>query len=315
MKKLWKLALAFTACAAALCLTAAAAEADTAPIKVWGTVSPWDGEGIFLKNGDEADNFSEVVVHLGDAPVVDAETGLPLDVEDIQEDDTLYAWINPAVTLSLPPQGSAIVAVGNVPADGVVPEYYEIAMKPVMPMDSSEMEVQTVGGKTFTVPADVEIGPWLTRQIVTLEDLIPGTQVLVWKDAEGKAEKIIVFAYAYEGYLNLLAASHGELLACINGEFDDETPQFSCKKAENGTALVPVRAVAEAIGCEVRWDKELGAVVSRNGDVVLSAKPGAEVIQTSEGECGISVPCVLENGVTYLPAADLAYWLNVFFVG
>lgn len=314
MKKLWKLALAFTACAAALCLTAVAVEADLSPTKVWGTVS-FQGEGFLLKNDDENDNLNEVVVHLGDAPVVDAETGLPLDKEDIQEGDTLYAWIGPAVTLSLPPQGTAIVVVGNVPADTAVPEYYEIAAKPVMPAGGSEMEVQTVGGETFTVPADVEIGPWLTRQVVTLDDLVPGTQVLVWKDAEGKAEKIIVFAYAYEGYLNMTVASRGELLACVNGEFDGETPQFSCKATEDGTFLVPVRAVAEAIGCDVRWDKELGAVVSRDGEVVLSAKPGAEVIQTPEGECGISVPCVLENGVTYLPAADLAYWLNVFFVG
>ena len=92
MKKLLKLALAFTACAAALCLTAAAVE-PLSPVKVWGTVSPWDGEGIFLKNSDTSTSLNEVVVHLGDAPVVDAVTGLPMEKDSIKEGDTLYAWV------------------------------------------------------------------------------------------------------------------------------------------------------------------------------------------------------------------------------
>ena len=32
------------------------------------------------------------------------------------------------------------------------------------------------------------------------------------------------------------------------------------------------------------------------------------------GEAGLETPCVLEQGVTYLPASDLCYWLNVYFV-
>ncbi len=312
MKKLLKLALAFTACAAALCLTAAAVE-PLSPVKVWGTVSPWDGEGIFLKNSDTSTSLNEVVVHLGDAPVVDAVTGLPMEKDSIKEGDTLYAWVGPAMTLSLPPQASAIVAVGNVPADAAAPEYYQVSNTIVKPAGEKEIQVPILGGETLVVPEDVKINPWLTRQIVTVDDLVPGTQILVWKDAEGKAEQIIVFAYAYEGYLNMTVASRGESLACVNGTFDGNTPQFYCKGVDTAV-MVPVRAVAEAAGYDVRWDKELGAVVSRNGETVLSAKPGAEVIQTPNGEAGISAPCMIEKGVTYLPAEDFAHWLNLFLV-
>lgn len=315
MKKLWKLTEAFAACAAALCLTAAAVE-NTTPVKVWGEISPWDGEGIFLKNSEVDNGFHEVVVHLGDAPVVDAVTGLPLEAENRKEGDTLYAWISPAMTLSLPPQVNAVVAVGNVPADTAAPEYYEIAENAVYPGgkdEAKEIEISVLGGEKLRIPTDVEIGPWLTRQVVTLEDLVPGARILVWKDAEGKAEKIIVFAYAYEGYLNMIAASHGDVLFSVNN--DTTESQYAGKRSSaDGTPLAPVRLVAEAAGYDVRWDKELGAVVSRNGKTVLSVKPGAEVMQVSEGEVNLSAPCVLEKGVTYLPAADLAHWLNLFFV-
>ena len=60
--------------------------------------------------------------------------------------------------------------------------------------------------------------------------------------------------------------------------------------------------------------KELGVVVSREGETVLTAKPGTDTVMTALGEAGLESPCVLEQGVTYLPAADLCYWLNVYFV-
>ena len=86
MKKLLSVLLALAALSAALCVTAAAAE--TAPaaeepeklppfVQVWGKVSPWEGEGIYLKNDDKDSHLNEVVIHPGDAPVVDGASGCP----------------------------------------------------------------------------------------------------------------------------------------------------------------------------------------------------------------------------------------------
>ena len=279
MKKLWIRLSVLAFCAAAVCLTAAAAVEAPAPTRVWGTVSPWDGNGILLKNDSTEDSLNEVVIHLGDAPVVDAATGLPLDPETIKEGDTLYVWVSPAMALSLPPQASAIVAVGNIPADAAAPEYVEIAGEAVVPAPGGDGAARfpTRDGGTLEVTEKTAYSPWLTRQIASQADLIPGARALVWKDAEGKAEKVLVFAYSYRG-------------------------------------LMPVRAVAEAAGYDVRWDKELGVVVSREGETVLTAKPGTDTVMTALGEAGLESPCVLEQGVTYLPAADLCYWLNVYFV-
>lgn len=142
MKKLLSVLLALTALAAALCVTAAAEEPEDAAeapaelppfSQVWGKVSPWDGNGVFLKNGGKDDPMSEVVVHVGEAPVVDAATGLPLDLETVKEGDVLYAWVGPAMALSLPPQLFAEVVIGNVPADAAAPELCEIAGRAVSP--------------------------------------------------------------------------------------------------------------------------------------------------------------------------------------
>lgn len=317
MKKITAMLLALSL-AAALSLTAFAAgpEAAEAPtsVRVWGKVTAWEGEGLLLKNDDEDDPFREVVVHLGDAPVVDAATGLPLEADLLKEGSTLYAWVGPAAAMSLPPQVHALAAVGNVAADAAAPEFFEAASSAAEDPDNKDAVVfETVSGQKVTLPKDVEITPWLTRQIVTLADVVPGAQGMLWKDAEGAVEKVVLFPYAYQAYLNLLAASHGDILGCVNGEFDGETPQFSCRKTDEGVILVPLRAVAEAAGYDVRWDRTLGAVVSRGGETVLSARPNADTIQTPDGEAGLSAPCLLEKGVTYLPAADLAAWLQIFY--
>lgn len=305
MRKVWTSLSILALCVAALCLTAAAAE-PLAPARAWGKVSPWDGEGILLKNDNPNDPLNEVVVHLGDAPVVDAVTGLPLESASIKEGDTLYVWLESAMALSMPPQASAIVAVGNIPADAAAPEYVEIAGEAVVPAPGGDGAARfpVLGGGTLEVTEKTAYTPWLTRQVVRMEDLVPGARALVWKDGDGKAEKVLIFAYSYQGY----AAWREDGTVLVNGE------ALSVKGKLSGPGLMPLRAVAEAAGYDVRWDKELGAVVSLNGETVFSARPGADVIVTAQGEAGVSSPCVLENGVTYLPAQDLCRWLNVFFV-
>lgn len=336
MKRLLSLLLTLTALSAALCVTAAAAEAAApetpaaeepaevpAFVRVWGKVSPWDGDGILLKNSNPDDPLNEVVIHPGESPAVDAVTGLPLDLKTVKEGDTLYAWAGPAMTMSLPPQVSAQVIVGNIPADFKVPEFCEIAQhvwrfapedkrNPVFPLTGGGAAHS--GGGQLEVTDKTVYTPWLTRQIVGIDDLVPGTRVLVWKDENGAAEKIQLLPSVYRGYVCTFSHMHGAAIA-VNGGFDAErdkdVPQFSSKRTENG-AMAPIRGIAEAAGYEVRWDKALGVVVSLNGETVFSVRPGSDKIVTPQGEGALSAPCLKEGGTTYLPLEDLCRYLNLY---
>ena len=325
MKKLLSVLLTLAALSAALCVTAAAAE--TAPaaeepeklppfVQVWGKVSPREGEGIYLKNDDKDSHLNEVVIHPGDAPVVDGATGLPLDLEKVKEGDTLYVWTGPAMALSLPPQMSALVIVGNVPAGAAAPEFCEIAQRAVSPApgDKGNPTFALTGGETLEVTDKTVYTPWLTRQMVRMEDLNPGDRALVWKDKNGAAEKVQLLPGVYQGYVSTFATMHDVRIA-VNGGFDAErdqgVPRFSGQRTDKGV-MAPIRGVAEAAGYEVRWDKALGVVVSRDGETVFSVQPGAETVQTPEGEGYLSAPCLKEGGTTYLPLEDLCHWLNLY---
>ena len=325
MKKLLSVLLTLAALSAALCVTAAAAE--TAPaaeepeklppfVQVWGKVSPWEGEGIYLKNDDKDSHLNEVVIHPGDAPAVDGATGLPLDLEKVKEGDTLYVWTGPAMALSLPPQMSALVIVGNVPAGAAAPEFCEIARRAVSPApgDKGNPTFALTGGETLEVTDKTVYTPWLTRQMVRMEDLNPGDRALVWKDKNGAAEKVQLLPGVYQGYVSTFATMHDVRIA-VNGGFDAErdqgVPQFSGQRTDKGV-MAPIRGVAEAAGYEVRWDKALGVVVSLEGETVFSVQPGAETVQAPGGEGYLSAACLKEGGATYLPLEDLCHWLNLY---
>nr|WP_325211468.1 stalk domain-containing protein [uncultured Oscillibacter sp.] len=328
MKKLLSVLLTLAALSAALCLPAAAEEAketseapEKAPafVRVWGKVSPWEGEGIYLKNDSGDGSLDQVVVHVGErTPAVDASTGLPLDLKTVKEGDTLYVWTGPAMALSMPPQVSALAVVGNVPADAAAPEFCEIAGRAVFPAPggTGNARFPLTGGGELEVTEKTAYTPWLTKQIVGMDDLAPGTRVLAWKDKDGAAEKIQLLPGVYQGYVCALATMRDVRLA-VNGGFDAErdqgVPQFSGKRTENGP-MAPIRAIAEAAGYSVSWDKNRGAVVyDENTEVVFYVQPGDDVLWTPElGEMTLSAPCLKENGTTYLPLEELCRYLNLY---
>ena len=321
MKKRILQCLSLVLCVALLSIPAAAAETEEeetparpGPVAYWGTVT-WMGEDSFLVNPGEADDLSQaVVVHAGDAPYLDAVTGNTLNLDTLEDGDTVYVWVGPAMMLSMPPQSAASLILGNIPADYAVPQYYEITGSVI----TEASAVLSVAGSndTVTVPASAQVSPYLTRNLVTLADLVPGTRILVWSDAKGTPEKVLVFAYEYRGYV--AAAEDGTV--SVNGAAVAQ----KAKSTEDGDTLLPIRAVAEALGMNVRWDAAQGAVVSYGEDMVkpaplesetlMTALPGGAITAVDSDGTAEEVygACVIENGVTYVSMAALAQALDLY---
>ena len=334
MKKMIARALALTLCAAMVCaLPAFAAESETAapeapaymaPVRVWGRVTRLENEAVLVQNDNENDPYREIILHLSDtAPVVDAVTGLPLDRE-LRDGEVIYAWVGPAMTLSLPPQAAAEVVVAGIPADFGAPLYYQVArikqtgsISRDGPLVSVEVAVTSGLGLNIKEPGlqitdQAELLPWKTRQMVRLEDLQPGSQFLAWTDSDGAVTRVLLFPYAYRTWLRY--DGYGGIH--MPGDGFPKTPNgylTVSTKEKDGEVLLPIRAVAEAAGCKVEWVRGLGAVVSEaDGSLLFSVLPGQDTAQTADGEWTLSGACFFESGTTYLPAGDLAALLNLF---
>lgn len=297
-----------------LLISPAPAVESLAPVRVWGKVTKLESGSLLLKNDNKDDIYSEVVVHLPEGvPCVDAVTGLPMDMGKVKDGDTLYAWVGNAMTMSLPPQTSALIVVGSIPADYKVPEFYKITGtdKTVMPAiypapERTEVNLPVAGGETLAIPVSAQLTPWLTRQIVTVDDLVPGSQILVWKDRDGKVGKVLLLPYGYRGYYTM--NDKGEVT--VNGE------KLSVNARLSDPNLLPLRAVAEAVNYDISWVKGQGAVVKEGEKVIFSVLPGAETAKrpgNEDGDWELLAPCVTEGGITYLAARDLSLLLDLYF--
>lgn len=297
-----------------LLISPAPAIESLAPVRAWGKVTKLESGSLLLRTDDETALHKEIVVHLPEGvPCVDAVTGLPMDMSKVKDGDTLYAWVGNAMTMSLPPQTSALIVVGNIPADYKVPEFYKVigTDRTVMPAiypapERTEVNLPVAGGETLTIPVSAQFTPWLTRQMVTVDNLVPGSQILVWKDKDGRVEKVLLLPYAYRGYYTM--NDKGEVT--VNGE------KLSVKAKLSDPNMLPLRAVAEAVNYDVTWVGGQGATVKEGDKVIFSVLPGAGTAKRPNAEDGdweLLTPCVTEMGVTYLAASDLSRLLDLYF--
>ena len=97
------------------------------------------------------------------------------------------------MTMSLPPMTNATMIFTNVPADFKVPDY--VTVKSVVTDAASSQSVLTaMDGTKYTLADDCAIVPYLTRNIVTLDDLTQGEKQWYGLMKKNTAIRIMVFA-------------------------------------------------------------------------------------------------------------------------
>ena len=305
-KKNFSSILLATLIAVLLCVPAAATDSTTAgtsvyqaPVCVWGTLTKQEDGGLLIQNDSEGAAYPEIILHGESILFLDAVTGEEISQDSISDGSTVYAYVGPAMTMSLPPQATAHLILANLPADFAAPQYDQIAsvtpqaVAAIYPTPAlTWTEFTTTGGDTLKITDEAALSRFQSEDAVRLEDLVPGTRILVWSSSEGTPERVMVFDYTYRGYVTCDDAG----VVSVSG-----TPLSQrAKTIGENLALLPVRAVAEALDLTVSWvDRQ--AVVSDGETDLLTISPDiAEDI------------CVMENGTLYLDAGTLARSLNLF---
>ena len=138
------------------------------------------------------------------------------------------------------------------------------------------MSITLSDGTTYQVWEDAQVTSYLTRNRVTYQDLLPGTRVLVWADDSGKVSRVLVFPYEYKGSISL--DGYGRLY--INGGTAVD-PSSLRRPYKDERLYVPIRAVAEAAGYDVSWDKEFGVTVKDDSGIVFQIRPDTKAVHGS----------------------------------
>ena len=165
---------------------------DMQPVSKWGTIASVDVDNnriSFNSNEymeDEAGNLtetvSEIILHVGKGTVIlDGTTLMPVQLKDLGTEGTAYVWVSQAMTMSLPPQTTAQVIITNVPEDASAPMY--VIAKEVERTDEGIM-ITDQDGVVWRADQDTIVTPYLTRNIVTLDDIDAGTRMIVSQGSE-----------------------------------------------------------------------------------------------------------------------------------
>lgn len=75
---------------------------------------------------------------------------------------------------------------------------------------------------------------------------------------------------------------------------------------KNGTVMVPLRAIAEAVGGEVTWDDSTQTVTVTKDDTVIEITPNSTTMLVNGEPVEMSLPAAVTCGRTYIPLQFLA---------
>lgn len=186
------------------------------PVSKWGYIADVDeasGDIIFNsneflvdENGEYKDTTSEIILKTtANTPVLDGTTLAPVAMSEIDTAQPVYVWTAQAMTMSIPPQTAAQILIVNVPQDASAPMY--VVAQQVETKEDGSIVIMDQDGVTWRADAGTEVMPYLTRNIVTLEDIHEGTRLVVSQEsdtsssgspeageADAYAAKLLVFA-------------------------------------------------------------------------------------------------------------------------
>lgn len=175
-----------------------------------------------------------------------------MELSELKDGETVYAWMGPRHDPEPAAPGYGHFDPGQHSRGLRRPQYYEIsavtpqAMIAIYPPPAlTWTEVTTSDGATIKITDQAELTAFSEDTTVRLEDLVPGTRMLVWTNQKGEPSRVLVFPYAYRGYIS--CAEDG--LLTVSGKVLTEKAIVS-----GGETLLPLRAVAEALDLKVFWD-------------------------------------------------------------
>ncbi|WP_018130266.1 copper amine oxidase N-terminal domain-containing protein [Effusibacillus pohliae] len=79
---------------------------------------------------------------------------------------------------------------------------------------------------------------------------------------------------------------------------------------KDGRTLIPVRAVSEALGADVKWNGETQTVTIRKGDITIELPIGSKTIKVNGQTATIDVPAQIADSRTVVPVRFISEFLG-----
>jgi len=235
---------------------------------------------------------SSVILNLEAKPyIVDCVTGEPAALKD-RTGDRAVAYYGPVETRSLPPRSNPIVIILNVPEDFMPPRYGRAEAVEI----TDDQAVVTLDGESLivTIGRDAPISPYLTKNIVTIDNIEVSSDLLMWIPfiamswpAQATSQKTVLL---------------GKAADAAAGDAASASIPVSDSISRDGITIVPLRKVAEAIGFAVLWDDATKSIALERDGVIFTVAIG---VREYDGYTLEAAPFI-DDGLTYVPLSFFA---------
>lgn len=279
----------------------------------YGTITDFekDENGKITKIKLDSERYGEYVMIVSNETVwIDSGNHTADDPSDLEINEGIYVFHSTASTNSLPPQSKAIAVVRNIPQDAGCAQYHVVT--DVSKQDNGITKISLDNNSLIlSADNDTKMTTYLTKNIVTLDDVKKGSRIMAWYSAVAKS----IPAQAYANYIMILPPIEDELKdgAQITMRLDGKVPNM-VGRYENGVVMVPVAAVGRAMGFEVNYTAdENGQLVTVESDTFsVHLNIGQEQIfgvtkikdavgMTAPQSYG-KAPYIVDPGTTWAPA-------------
>lgn len=226
-----------------------------------------DESGVVTRLVLDSDSYGPYVMNISPETVwIDSRTKTADDPSDLAVGESLSVFHSIISTRSLPPQSAAFAVVRNIPQDADSAMFQVVGSVTSKP-DGGLSILTNDGGLIISVDQNTGVSSYLAGVEPTLNDLKKGTRIMAWYS-------IVLTSYpgqTYASHVILLPdpapngaqPQEGEALTVVlDGKAIDIAGRY-----ENGVAMVPVAAVAKALGYQVTYTPGAeGALVTVESD-------------------------------------------------
>ena len=259
-----------------------------------------------------SERYGEYVMNISEETVwIDSGNRVPGDSADLKIDQGIYVFHSPISTRSLPPQSAALAVVWNVPQDAGCAQYHVV--EKISASEDGSVSIVTDGGAlTILASQAAEVFPYLTKNLITVNDISEGSRIMAWYRLPASASVSTVSA-THIMVLPPLTADMPDEGAFITIQANDTTLDVT-GRYENGVVMVPVAAVARALGLEANYTPKdsKGQVAVESDTFAVYLRFGESMIYGAtkiEGAVGMTAPqdygtavYAVAPGTTWAPA-------------
>lgn len=275
-------------------------------------------EGVVKSVLITTDDEQEIQLNIGEQTlVVDNQTGTVAGLDTLKAGDKIFAYYSAAMTRSLPPQSACELILVNV-GEQATASLHEVGT--VIPEENARVAILNAAGDMIIRMDDKTAITSLDGKTLTTGDLTAGTRFLAWYDivltsypGQTYAEKVVVLSNAEPRETETqptetVEYQPTEWTIVAGGKTLDVKAT-----AQGETVVIPVRAVAEALGCTVSYEQKDGKefVTVENDTRAMTMEIGVDnYVSTTklEGAVGMTAPAqygvapYVTDGTTYAPA-------------